>query len=157
MGTVPALVGADVTPKQRRFAELMVEGHTGVAAYRRAYEVGTMSAKHIANEAWKLSRHPEVARIVKAGLAARERQVSYDAARIRELVVERLIDESLTARQDGARVRALELLGKLNGVDLFRERPVKEDPLATLSVEELEQRLRERLTQLLADGCPPWN
>lgn len=74
-------------------------------------------------------------------MAARDRE---------EAILSRLEHEALTARTDGARVRALELLGKHLG--MFTDRVVVKAPDRT--EEEIEQAIRMRLARLGAEEFP---
>jgi len=79
-------------------------------------------------------------------LSEYDRQVVKDAIQIRTFVTNRLLEEA----QPGAKysVRALELLGKITGVDLFTER--SEITIKNKTHEELEQAVREKLQRLRA-------
>jgi hypothetical protein len=79
-------------------------------------------------------------------LSEYDRQVVKDAIQIRTFVTNRLLEEA----QPGAKhsVRALELLGKITGVDLFTER--SEVTIKNKTHEELEQAVREKLQRLRA-------
>ena len=82
-------------------------------------------------------------------LRDRQAKTSLDAARIRQHVIERLHAESTDPdNPPAARVRALELLGKLDVVGAFRER-VATEPDAPAQA-DLAATLEARLKALLA-------
>lgn len=71
--------------------------------------------------------------------------VAREAEQVRNLVVNRLLLES--ANDDPKiRIKALELIGKMSGIDLFTER--KEVTIKHASSEELKEKLREKLEKL---------
>ena len=63
----------------------------------------------------------------------------------RRFVLERLTKEATDATNDGARVRALELLGKTQSVDLFRDVVAEVEDTQTPDelLAEVERRLKE--------------
>lgn len=87
---------------------------------------------------------PGVVMKLDALLTEYDYSIIEDANRLRNYVVNRLIEES-TDKKNG--MKALELLGKLTEVGLFTER--KEIMVTHQSTEMLEDKLRESLTILL--------
>ena len=87
---------------------------------------------------------PGVVMKLDALLTEYDYSIIEDANRLRNYVVNRLIEES-TDKKNG--MKALELLGKLTEVGLFTER--KEIMVTHQSTEMLEDKLRESLTSLL--------
>lgn len=79
-----------------------------------------------------------------------DRQVVQSAVQIRTYVTNRLLEEASPGRK-GA-IRALELLGKISGVDLFTER--SEITIKTQPTEELVAKVREKLARLSARTDP---
>lgn len=137
-----------VTAKQERFAFEVAQGSTLAAAYRAAYDAANMSQHAIHNEACKLMANPDVAARVDALVREKQAKASHDAARIRAHVIERLHAESTDPdNPPAARVRALELLGKLDVVGAFRERVSNEAPEPAPA--DLEATLRARLQALI--------
>ena len=147
---VPLLRGQGRTPdgltaKQEAFAAQVASGATLAASYRAAYDADSMSAAAIHNEASKLMDHPGIAMRVNALLRQRQAVEQHDAGRIRRHVIERLHLESINEDSPpAARVRALELLGKLDVVGAFRERVATEQAEAAPAdlAATLEARLR---------------
>lgn len=92
-----------------------------------------------------LSR-PEVIVHIAAMLDEYDRTVVKSAAQLRTYVTNKLIVE--TANPDPRiRIKSLELLGKISDVGLFTDKT--EITLRHRPTEELEQMLRERLTQVI--------
>lgn len=138
-----------LTAKQERFAEQVASGATLAASYRAAYDATNMSAAAIHNEASKLMDHPGIAMRVNALLRQKQAAEQHDAGRIRRHVIERLHAESTDPdNPPAARVRALELLGKLDVVGAFRERVATEQ--AEQAPADLAATLEARLKALLA-------
>ena len=138
-----------LTAKQEAFAQgVGSRGDTLAASYRAAYDAGNMTAATIHAEACRLMANPLVAARANALVEARQAKTSLDAARIRQHVIERLHAESIDPdNPSSTRVRAIELLGKLDVVGAFRERSVVEAEHAP--AHDLTQTLQARLQALL--------
>lgn len=138
-----------LTIKQNAFAEHVAAGSTLAAAYRAAYDAAGMSAGAIHTEASKLMSHPAIARRINAVVQERMAKTSHDAARIRAHVIERLHLESIDPDSSpAARVRALELLGKLDIVQVFKDKQAESETAQDKA--ELAATLEARLKALLA-------
>lgn len=84
---------------------------------------------------------------VSTMLAQYDWQFVEQAANIRSFVVTKLIEESQAPRSSAnARIKALELLGKINEVNLFSDRV--QVTISSAPQEELEARLRQKLEML---------
>jgi hypothetical protein len=120
-----------------------------VDAYRDAGYMPNGSAKTQWEAASRLmSGNSKVMARVQAIQADREQSHRTQMARRSEYVLKRLQEESEGAETDGARIRALELLGKSCGV--FSERiEIEHDGDKTAA--ELERDLEKRLAALLGD------
>jgi len=151
---VPLIRGQGRTPdgltaKQEAFAAQVASGATLAASYRAAYDAGSMSAAAIHNEASRLMDHPGIAQRVNALLRQRQAVEQHDAGRIRRHVIERLHQESIDPDSSpAARVRALELLGKMGSVALFT--PTAQGDDAAPAQADLAAMLEARLKALLA-------
>jgi hypothetical protein len=108
-----------LTKQMNDFAGNILKGMSQSEAYKAAYNAENMKKASIATEAWKLMRHPEVAQIIGAGMEKKREVNSISGDMMRSKVLERLWFEATEARNDGARIRALELLGKVPEVGLF--------------------------------------
>lgn len=86
------------------------------------------------------------ARHLKVLVDEYDKQVIQSAVQIRTYVTNRLLEEAAPGNK-GA-IRALELLGKISGVDLFTER--SEITIKTQPTEELVAKVREKLARLSA-------
>ena len=139
-----------LTAKQEAFAQgVGSRGETLAASYRAAYDAANMSQAAIHVEACKLMALPAVAQRVNVLVQQRQAKTSHDAARIRQHVIERLHAESTDPdNPPAARVRALELLGKLDVVGAFRERVATEQ--AEAAPADLAATLEAKLKAMLA-------
>lgn len=134
-----------LTKKQDSFARSIAAGSALSKAYRDAYDATSMQPRVVWSEASRLAKHPIVtARVqeLKAEAEERRRMASLDRE---EAIIRRLEHEALTARTDGARVKALELLGKHLG--MFTDRVVVDTPERT--EEEIERDILGRLSRVL--------
>ena len=144
--------GRDVnglTSKQEAFAQAVGAGATLAGAYRAAYDAGNMSAPAVHVAACRLMAVAAVSLRVNQLVKQRQAKTSYDSARIMQHVVERLHAESIdTDNPPSARVRALELLGRLGAVQAFA--PVTADTVGDAAPADLAASLEARLRAMLS-------
>lgn len=136
-----------LTEKQRVFADHVWRGLTASAAYDRAFNTQAMPRQHVWIGAMQLVRKPEITlRFNQLEQAVREGIVS-EHERRKALVLaglERIASDD--SQQTGPRVKALELLGKVRGTDLFSDRV--EQVQGHLSPDQVAAQLQERLAKL---------
>jgi hypothetical protein len=139
-----------LTAKQEAFCQgVGSRGDTLAASYRAAYDASGMTPASVHAEACRLMANPLLATRVNALVREKQAKTSLDAARIRSHVIERLHSESINPdNPPAARVRALELLGKLDVVGAFRERVETETKQA--APDDIAATLEARLKALLA-------
>ena len=137
-----------LTAKQEAFAKQVAKGAILSDAYRECYSAEGMRNATIWSEACKLAQNPKVATRVKAIQAENEASQRTRDQRLREHVLKRLMEEADRAETDGARVRALELLGKSLSVSMFTDR-IEQTDTAERSASDIEADLRRRLDRLL--------
>ena len=133
-----------LTAKQEAFARRLAAGETQADAYRHTYSGAGMAPPAVWSEASRLAANPKVAARVQELKAEVEEMRRMAALDREEAILSRLEHEALTARTDGARVKALELLGKHLG--MFTDRVVVEAP--DRPEEEIEQVILTRLDRL---------
>ena len=138
-----------LTPKMRAFAEATLEHATLSEAYRAVYDAEGMRPATIRKEASKLATDPRVAGIIDRLTAERVANQRTEGARLREFVRERLIEEATGADSASSRVRAVELLGKLAGVQAFD--PERTEQTVVTSAAEAEVELESALEEALRD------
>jgi hypothetical protein len=143
-----------LTAKQEEFSRLVADNVSYSEAYRRVYSTEGMKPATVFSSASKLIDVPHVKARVKALINAKRDRHEIDAARVRRHVYERLMLESLDdGSQASARIRALELLGKIDVVGMFKEMkgpPKEEEGDAAM----LEERLRSALQKMFGVAPP---
>lgn len=138
-----------LTRKQDSFARSIAAGLPLSKAYRDAYDATSMQPPVVWSEASRLAHNPKVAARVQELKAEAEERRRMAALDREKAIIRRLEHEALTARTDGARVKALELLGKHLG--MFTDRVVVDTHERT--EEEIERAILGRLSRL--DLLPP--
>lgn len=139
-----------LTDKQEMFAQGVLKYPSIAEAYRQSYDAENMSVNSIYSEASKLMDHPAVAARVKGLMTAREdKRNGMDAMRIRRHVFDRLMVESVDDESPpAARIKALELLGKIDVVSMFKESK-HGDAVEPDDIEGLQDKLKTLLTKMI--------
>lgn len=138
-----------LTIKQERFCQEVASGKTLTESYRIAYEASNMQTDTIQSLASRLMADDRIRMRVNELVMAKRARESHDAARIRAHVIERLQIESIDPESSAsARIRALELLGRLGGVAAF-EKP-SDDTQAPADADSLAATLQDKLKGLLS-------
>lgn len=140
-----------LTEKQEMFAQGVAKGLTLADAYRSSYDASRMSDGSIYSEASRLMDNPAIAARAKGLMSRRqEKTLALDAMRIRRHVFDRLMVESVSDESPpSARIRALELLGKIDVVGMFKEHKGQSDDIERMDEVELQSRLREMLGRMI--------
>lgn len=131
-------------------ARLQARGASLSASYRAAYSSQQPDPIKVAAAAQRVARLPSYRAQVDNYRAVLEYEARQQVVGIEDFVKSRLVSEAQTARNDGARIRALELLGKTEGmfVDIKRtEKALSPKDLGTLK-NELNQRLKDSLLRI---------
>lgn len=140
-----------LTEKQETFAQGVANGLTLKDAYEKAYDATNMKRGTVYAEASRMMDDPKIAARVRALMDIRLNKThALDAMRIRQHVFDRLMEESVDDDSPpAARIRALELLGKIDVVGMFKE--VKAGPKDDDegNVAELEAKLKAALAKLI--------
>ena len=138
-----------LTIKQEAFCQAVASGlyPNQSAAYRIAYDAEGMTAASVSQEASRLMADPRIASRIEEIRALKLAGDRLDSAKIRAHVIARLHIESLDPDSSpAARIRALELLGKLGGVGAFDRQA--EDNSLPQDADAVTKALRERLEAL---------
>ena len=108
-----------LTPKQRRFTELVLQGETKTSAYRQAYDTKARPQR-MAIQACRVSKNPKVAAVLEQAQTAVISRVISRAQDLRAEVLQKLYDEA-TDRDNPphVRVQALHILAKTNVLGLM--------------------------------------
>jgi hypothetical protein len=105
----------ELTHGMRVFIAAKLEGKTSRASYREAYPNDKSGDATISANAYKLGKHPLVAKALQDAWGQTEEALVEDMAASKRYVIQSLISLSKTAKQEGSRLKALELLGRAAG------------------------------------------
>ena len=105
-----------LTAAQLMFCQGVIAGQTLRQAYKDAYPNDTTSDQAISASAWRLSKRPKVARMLEEAWGQTVEVLADDLAATRRWVMRQLVAHSRDDKQEGSRLKALELLGKASGV-----------------------------------------
>ena len=105
----------EMTHGMRTFIAAKLAGSTSRDAYRQAYPNDKSSDATVSANAYKLSKHPLVAKALQDAWGQTEEALVEDMAASKRYVIQSLIALSKTAKQEGSRLKALELLGRAAG------------------------------------------
>jgi hypothetical protein len=105
----------DLTHSMRVFIAAKLAGSTSKDAYKQAYPNDTSSDQTISSSAYKLSKHPLVSKALADAWGQTEEALVEDMSASKRYVIQSLIALSKSAKQEGSRLKALELLGKASG------------------------------------------
>ena len=109
-----------LTFKQRNFVRAMLKGNSASEAYRQSYNCENMRPKNQRNEASRLLAHPVITRLLKVGFRRQDEAAMHSGSSLRRFVEEKLVHQAQYADNDATKVRALELIGKLDKVASFK-------------------------------------
>jgi hypothetical protein len=113
---VRSIKGRTLTGKQQAFIAAKISGMSNSQAYREAYPTDGSSDRVIAANAYRLTRHPLIAPVLERAWEETVEHLTEDAAATKRYVLKSLLALSKTAKQEGSRLKALELMGKAVGV-----------------------------------------
>jgi hypothetical protein len=118
----------DMTHAMRTFVAAKLSGKSSKDSYRQAYPNDTSTDQTISSNAYKLTKHPLVAKALQDAWGQTEEALVDDLAASKRYVIQSLIAMSKSAKQEGSRLKALELLGKASGA-FAAAAPATEAPL----------------------------
>jgi len=143
--------GRELTAKQKQFARHIAEGNTGADAYRMAYNTKS-SKKTQGDAASRVKADARVSAEINRLKALQEIRESQSPAQIRQTVIERLqLEATDSTNPPAARIRALELLGKVTEVAAFTER---REQTVVHSSEAIKAQIMDRLKAITIDVVP---
>ena len=138
------------TARQKAFASLIIQGHSPREAYEKAYEVKSDNTASHAASANKLLKNPQVSALVESLWHSSKENLVNDAIATRRHVMEELLKHSQEAKQEGTKLKALELMGK--AVGMFTDRV--EQKIEEVSTDRLKAELKSSLD--LLDNVKPF-
>ena len=143
-----------LTLKQRRLLNELVKGKLGsqIECYMKVYDVSPdpktgKPLKHHHVDCSKVISSPKFALALSKALKAKEASNVATAHRMKEYVINQLMNESKNAESDNARISALSLLGK--SIAMFSD-VVIEDTRKSSS--QIMEDIEGQLDQLLTDN-----
>ena len=138
-----------LSASQVAFANCLIRGATLKVAYREAYPNSKANDACVMSNASKLAKDIRIKRLVNDGVEETIEHLSEDVAGTKRYVLKQLLAHSKEAKQEGTKLKALELLGKSTG--LFSDRVNAKDEV--VSVEQLKRELSGHLK--LLDNVKP--
>lgn len=105
-----------LTPSMIKFCQGVIEGKSRRQAYREAYPNAQAADATISAAAARLMKDPRIKRMIEAGWEETQEALADDIQATRRYVGRALVALSRGAKQEGTRLRALELLGKHCGM-----------------------------------------
>lgn len=115
-----------LTAKQLAFVRGIVEGQSQRAAYRSAYPDDRSADHSVSAAAAKLMKHPVISQMLEEAWSETVEMLADDAAATKRYVMRQLLAMSKTAKQEGSRLKALEMMARSAG--LFREQVIDVSP-----------------------------
>lgn len=138
------------TPRQKAFVSLIVQGNSPREAYEKAYEVKSDNAASHASSANKLLKNPKISALVEGLWHSSRENLVNDAIATRRHVMEQLLLHSQEAKQEGTKLKALELMGR--AVGMFTDKV--ESKVEEVSTTQLKEELKSSLA--LLDNVKPF-
>ena len=132
------------TARQKAFASLIIQGHSPREAYEKAYEVKSDNAASHAASANKLLKSPQVSALVESLWHSSKENLVNDAIATRRHVMEQLLMHSQEAKQEGTKLKALELMGR--AVGMFTDKV--EQKIEEINASQLKAELKTSLDLL---------
>ena len=136
-----------LSPRQVLFTQGVILGKSLRQAYRDAYANDTGSDASISASANKLMKDPRIKHILKEAWEETAEHLSEDLAASKRYVLKGLLALSKKAKQEGTKLKALELLGKASG--LFTPSDVQDK--AVITADQLKRELSGHM-KLLEQG-----
>ena len=130
-----------LTRAQLAFVEGVVRGETHKAAYRAAYPGDSSTDASISTSASKLLRDQRIQKALRDAQEDDPERLLDDPAALKRYVMTQLLRCASQFKQEGSKIKALELIGKAAG--LFVLRP-EQEPIAP-TADQLRQELSAHL------------
>ena len=133
-----------LTEKQLAFVRAKISGLSNTDAYREAYPDDHSSNRVISANAYKLTRHPVISQMLEDAWGETQEALTEDMAATKRYVLRQLLALSKGAKQEGSRLKALELMGKAAGAFT----PQAETEVAAPTADQLKRELSGHLKLL---------
>ena len=129
---------------QRAFAQGLLRGETTIRAFRLAYPNDGSNDASAATSASRLKKHPQIAKMLRDAEGDDIEALIDDPVATRRFVFKQLMALCRTAKQEGSRLKAAELLGRSAG--MFQVQVAT--PVAPVTAMQLKRELASHLTLL---------
>jgi hypothetical protein len=124
------------------FAAGMIQGKTMRQAYRDAYPNAKGSDQVITSAAYRLSRDQRIQTALQEAWGETVEVLAEDTAATKRYVLKELLALTKGGKQEGSRLKALELMGRAAGMFTHSTEPVAEKPTAEQLRKELSGHLK---------------
>jgi hypothetical protein len=131
-----------LTPSQMEFTKGMIAGKTMRQAYRDAYPNAKGSDQVITSAAYRLSRDDRIQKALQEAWGETVEVLAEDAAATKRYVLKELLALSKGGKQEGSRLKALELMGRAAGMFQQTTEVAPEKPSAEQLRKELSGHLK---------------
>lgn len=131
-----------LTASQMEFAKGMIQGKTMRQAYRDAYPNAKGSDQVITSAAYRLSRDQRIQTALQEAWGETVEVLAEDTAATKRYVLKELLALTKGGKQEGSRLKALELMGRAAGMFTHSTEPVAEKPTAEQLRKELSGHLK---------------
>ena len=126
-----------ISPRQALFCQRVILGDSLRTAYRSSYGNDTGSDASISASANKLMKDPRIKVILEEAWEETAEHLSEDLSASKRYVLKGLLALSKNAKQEGTKLKALELMGKASG--LFA--PTEVQDKAVVTADQLKREL----------------
>jgi hypothetical protein len=133
-----------LTASQTAFVLGVINGKTLKQAYRDAYPNDNSTDQGISANANRLFKHPKVQDMLESAWGEITENMVEDMTATKRYVMKKLLEHSKTAKQEGTKIKCLELLGKASG--MFTQAEVKDE--RAVSTDQLKGELAKYLRTL---------
>ena len=130
-----------MTSSMMEFAKGLIEGKTQLEAYKEAYPNAKANDRVLKTNAWKLAQDIRVQKMLQEHWGQTVEALTDDAVAVKRYVIKSLLDLSKDAKQEGSKLKALEMMGK--SVGMFKPAQAEEED--TLTADQLKQELAKHL------------
>lgn len=130
-----------MTSSMMEFAKGLIEGKTQLEAYRDAYPNAKGTDRTLKASAWKLTQDIRIQKMLQEHWGQTVEALTDDAIAVKRYVIKSLLELSKEAKQEGSKLKALELMGKTVG--MFRPAQAEEED--SLTADQLKQELAKHL------------
>lgn len=140
---------APLTPAQMEFTKGLITGKTMRQAYRDAYPNAKANDQVITSAAYRLSKDERIQKALQEAWGETVEVLAEDVSATKRYVLKELLALSKGGKQEGSRLKALELMGRAAGMFTHTTEAAPEKP----SAEQLRRELNGHLK--LLDNVKP--